>query len=415
MKADNNTVYKIMGKAQRYFIRLKILIPRILLTVIILILITIALLAGYEKSLMRFFVLVILFLLVFLLVDFLSIPFLQSHGSIRERFPIDITRKPKPYIMFGGSEFGKMAYETLNRLGYKGKCPSIVKEPGEFKIFILGGSTVFNGNPPIAMLLEEEFKRNGFQGVNVYNFGVVSSISTMDLSRILFEISEFKPDLIIMYNGCNDMNHPYHWDPRPGYPFDFIAHENNVLVKSDLRTYPTLPLLLFGSNILRYFFTSYFVQRFTHWAEIRKEVKYKTEEWKNNIANIYVKNLVKADKISKAFGADFVAFFQPTLYFKSYISDEEKRYLSSSATSYYMEMREKILSKIETAKKDFHVNIIDLSDIYNGMHECIFIDPFHTNQRGKTVIAQKIFTRIVDCVTEKKSKYFNGDRSKRRA
>lgn len=344
------------------------------------------------------FIIVTEIIITFLLVDFISVYFLPHRRSpVERRFPVQTVRQPKPYVMFGGAEYGKLnSGESLNYLGYRGKLPSPIKKPDEFRIFLLGGSTVFKGNPSIPTLLGELFKRSGFKNVGVYNFGVVSSGSGQGISRILFEISEFNPDLIVMYNGNNDILHPYIWDPQPGYPFNFIAYKSNPLLESDIRSYPRATLFLYGSNLVRYFFPSWFVRRFIPLEKVRKEVKYKSEEWKNNIAKIYVKNLIKADKISKVFGAEFIAFFQPTIYFKDTLSAEEEQMKFPVKKDYYINMRRKILFEIEIAQRNEDIAIVDLTDIYDDVSETVFKDLCHTRQEAKLIVAQNIFKHILN-------------------
>ncbi|MFB0533941.1 MAG: hypothetical protein ACETWR_03050 [Anaerolineae bacterium] len=345
-----------------------------------------------EVILGRIFMSLISIVLTFLILDFVSLWFISSRAPIERKFPVEAVRRPKPYTMFGG----EANTGDLNSLGYRGKVPLIPKATDEFRVFMLGGSTVFMGNPPIAVLLEEEFKRNGFQNVKVYNFGVVSSVSGIELSQIVFEISELEPDLVVMYNGGNDILHPWSWDPRPGYPFNFIAYESNPLLESDVRSYPSVALFAYGSNIFRYLFPSYFIKKFVPLEQLREETRWKSEEWKAEIARIYVENLVKADKISSSFGAEFIAFFQPLIYFKSPLSVEEEQLIDSDEKNYAIDIQKRILSEIEEVKTSSSVKIIDLSTIYEGTSQQVFTDSIHTRQQSRIVVAQEMYRQIVN-------------------
>jgi len=354
-----------------------------------------------EIILGRILLSMISFLTAFVLIDYASTWIISNRAPIERRFPVDNTRHPRPYTMFGGKPntvFGEQPDTIqLNSLGYRGKKPVSPKNTDEFRIFILGGSTVFRGNPPIAVLLEEEFNSNGCPNVKVYNFGVLSSVSSMELSRVVFEISELEPDLIVMYNGGNDILHPWTWDPRPGYPFNFVAYESNPLLDSDVRSYPSLALLAYGSNIFRYLFRSYFVHKFAPLENLREETQWNSEEWKAKIANTYVSNLIKADKISRSFDAEFIAFFQPLVYFKPNTSIEEKPWVDDGETATYAaDMRRRILSKIDEAKAHSSAKIVDLSGMYEDTTDWVFIDSIHTRQERKLVIAQEMHRQIVN-------------------
>ena len=118
--------------------------------------------------------------------------------------------------------------------------------------------------------------------------------------------------------------------------------------------------------------------------------------FENEIAGLYVANLKKASLISKSFGADFIAFFQPTLAYKNTLSPEEEyslHRLKDYNQKYLLDMRRLILAKIEAAKTT-GVKIVDLSDVYVDNPNWIFIDSCHTRQEGKPIVADRIFEAI---------------------
>ena len=340
----------------------------------------------FEAFLGRIFMFIISVILIFIFIDLLSVVFIKDRRPpIEKTFPVSITRRPQPYTMFGWSE----------DLGYPGTKPSPSKEPNEFRIFVVGGSTVVQGNPTITDLLEEQFKDKGAKNVKVYNSGVISSVSGQDLTRILFEVSDFKPDLIIMYNGGNDILSAYSTDPRPGYPFNFIVYENNPLVDRGVRTYPSIALFAYGSNLLRYLLKPYFTKKFIPLEQIRQKVKWGSDEWKDNIARVYVKNLARANKISYAFGAEFIVFFQPMVFYKDPLAPEEQL-IYPEQREYCLDMRRRVLSEIDVLKKNSpSLKFVDLSDIFDNIPECVFTDVIHTRQVYKIIDAKEMYKYIV--------------------
>lgn len=354
----------------------------------------------FEIILGRIFLSVISIILAFILIDYASLWFLPKSSSPVEReFNVGELRKPKPYVMFGGTpnvDYYAKKGEKLNSLGYRGKEPLSGKDRDEYRIFLLGGSTVLFGDPPVAVLLEDEFRLNGYKNVNVYNFGVISSVSGMELSRILFEISDLEPDLIVMYNGGNDIMQPFYYDPRPGYPFNFIAYESNPLIEGNIETYPKWDMLAYGSNIFRYLFPTYFVNKFVPLDRMRNEVKYISKEWSDSIAKIYVNNLVKANKVSNALNAQFIVFFQPLAHFKEPLSDEEKKYVSSGEKDHYLYIREIIRAKLYSNKTNTSpmVQVIDMSDFFDGISDTVFSDKIHILQKNQKLIALEIYNYL---------------------
>ena len=337
-------------------------------------------------------------LLPLLILDHFS-PLFWSYrrSEIERKFPVQIVRQPKPYTMFGGAKNGKLGENiVLNENGYRGGIPLVPKPSGEFRVFMLGGSTVFHGDPPISDLVEEEFKNNSFENVKIYNYGVISGVSGMELSRIVFEISDLEPDLVIMYNGANDILSPNRYDPRPGYPFNFIVYENNPLLESDVKSYPTFSLLLYGSNLARSFFPHYFINRFVPMEAERKKAGWGTDEWRSEIAQTYLRNLVKARKISETFGAEFIVFFQPMVYYKNSLSEEEKGYHHHLEwTDHCVSVRDKILKGVHQFDKGATPLLIDLSDIHDDTEATMFTDMAHTKQESKVVVAKAIYHHLM--------------------
>ena len=67
------------------------------------------------------------------------------------------------------------------------------------------------------------------------------------------------------------------------------------------------------------------------------------------------------------------------------------------------EMREIILAKIDLARKRHGVKIVDLSSIYKGKSDWVFIDSVHTKQDAKPLVAQEIYMSIADVVKKTES------------
>ena len=357
----------------------------------------------FQAAFGRICIQVLITVILFGIVDHFSVRFITPKAPIERTFPTEVVRSPKPYTMFGGVGGGSLkgqlhanmeTEEKLNRLGYRGKAPSIEKADGEYRVFVLGGSTVFNGEPAISELVEKEFHEGGFENVNVFNFGVVSSVSGQELARIVYEISEYEPDLVVMYNGGNDIWQHMTYDPRPGYPFNFLAYEKNPLLESKVEDYPQTAMFLYGSNLMRKYLKNYFEDNFIQLEQIRGEVGYGSDQWRGEIAGAYVRNVVRASKVSKAFGAEFVCFLQPMIFFKDDLTNEQVE-IKEPLNGHCLRVREMVLEKMaaETAK-DATVKFVDLTDCFDDRPEMIYGDHIHISQEGKQLVAGKMYKHI---------------------
>ena len=305
-------------------------------------------------------------------------------------------RVPRPYTVFGPGRIDGLVH--TNRLGYRGPLPTVPKGD-ELRIFVLGGSTVFLGAPPIPELLETKLHERGYGRVRVFNWGAVAASSGMELARLAFEIGDYEPDLVVMYDGGNDVSTPFIFDPRPGYPLNFVVTEKNPLLAGTLGAYPTWTLFAYGSNLARILFPDAFSERLLGLAELRERVGYGSETWRDEIVRIYVGNLVKAAKISRGYGADFMAFFQPLIQFKGQLSEEElqvKNALldflterrSGDFEAFAQAMRARVRAAI--AALGGEPRVVDLSDLFATTPGWIFTDFIHVNRAGNEQAAEAI-------------------------
>jgi len=345
-------------------------------------------------------------LAVFFLTEASSRIWLPVKARLYGQYLKDAVRKPYPYVMFKGEPSAVYAPgETLNALGYRGAAPVVPKPPGEYRIFVVGGSTVFFGEPPISDLLEQQFHQTGHPHVRCYNFGVVSSVSTQDLVRTLLELVDRDPDLIVMYNGGNDIFSPLFIDPRPGYPYNFIVYENNPLLKADLKEYPLVALTAFGSNLMRILNPGYFLDRFVPMEETRKKTGFLNDDWKSEIIRIYYANMVKAARLAASHGTQLFVFFQPSAYYKKTYTAEERANLHIDrqpepyqfADEFADEMRERTRAVFQNAPPN--LQFIDLSDTFLDDTESVFKDSLHIYQEKQPDVAEAIYHSLKDSVT----------------
>ena len=129
----------------------------------------------------------------------------------------------------GGASDADNIY-TLSQQGFRAELPLTKSKPGnELRIFVLGGSTVFNGAPlpkSIPGQIGSELRQRGFSGATAYNFGVVSSVSGQDLALLTHLFADYSPSLVISYGGGNDIISPYQYDPRPGFPTTLLRFKS---------------------------------------------------------------------------------------------------------------------------------------------------------------------------------------------
>jgi len=100
---------------------------------------------------------------------------------------------------------------AINSLGFRGAEFSAIKPPDTYRIFTVGGSTMFGAGATsdettipgyLQQLLNE--KEFGFD-IEVINSGIQGADSNKESKLIEQKLVRFSPDLIIIYDGMNDL------------------------------------------------------------------------------------------------------------------------------------------------------------------------------------------------------------------
>lgn len=297
------------------------------------------------------------------------------------------TERVEPFVAIGGEPFATFDVNTVhNAIGYNGKMPE--RRAGEYPIFILGGSTVWYGKPSIASALEEIAHRNGHPQVAVYNFGVAGANSAGELARLVHQVIDYKPGMVIFYDGGNDIVHPASYmDPRPCAPFNQIIREWNPFDSLSPHTPSRIMMFLSSSRFLYRGVVLPHLDFFFELDDLRRQVNWGTDGWREKIADCYLSNHAKAETITHAVGAAFHGVFQPLL---AYAAPDDPR---STAAEHSSAMRAIILQRAHARNLLLH----DMSMIFSDSEDKgrnAFLDWVHVRQEVHPYIAQKIFAVI---------------------
>lgn len=326
-----------------------------------------------------------------------------------------IYHSPAPYIGFSGrpnttftsdtpSSMGGTVQDasfTLNELGFRGKLPSKKKE-NEIRIIMIGGSAVFHGAPlsnSIAGQLELLFHKDGRKNVRVYNWGVVTFVSGQELTLLLHTVADYNPDLVIVYDGGNDVMLPYHFDPRPGYPYNWFLYEAGVRsVRGDSSLAEILAGFLAHSKLLATMFESSLATPLTAQIDIlRTSVDFKSRAWKARIVDTYIHNLRKMCVVGSGFGVKVAFFLQPLVFFKEPLVGKERALtineeFKKEVTESYEQIRNKI--EQETQFTGPSCSFVDMSTLFSHYDKEAFWDLIHVDNAGNQFVAQHMHRRL---------------------
>ncbi|HEX6737786.1 MAG TPA: SGNH/GDSL hydrolase family protein [Vicinamibacteria bacterium] len=228
-------------------------------------------------------------------------------------YPAGATRYPAPYVMFAGLP----GEQDHNELGYRGELPPPRKEPGEFRVLVIGGSAVYGKGPrhlTIPRQLWALARLSGRRQVRVFNWGVVSQVSGQELATLALRAGRYAPDLVVLYSGGNDVYASYTADPRPGYPFNFVVQQRAV----DVFQEGDVPALLAGAllqvNLARRFSGVELQDAVARLPALRRQVGYLTPRWEEEVAQAYLDHVETACRVGGGLGFRVAAVLQPLVY-----------------------------------------------------------------------------------------------------
>ena len=141
-------------------------------------------------------------------------------------------------------------------------------------------------------------------------------MSGQELALLVHRLIDLKPDLVIAYDGGNDLFEPWGYDPRPGYPFNYLVEEEAMdTLASKAGDAKTIASLLRDSALVQAILgiSSWWDRVSIRLAKLRGEVNYGGASWKQAVMNAYVRNIRAMCRVARSNGELFAAFFQPML------------------------------------------------------------------------------------------------------
>lgn len=223
----------------------------------------------------------------------------------------------------------------IDAYGFRGDEISLNKRHNTYRIFLLGGSTVLNVIIPykqsVGKLLQDKLQSK-YPGkkIEVLNAGMDGYTSEHSLIQYLFYIKDFRPNLIVLWNGFNDM---YYACPNNPISYGGFKRDYSNVFGSMTNVYKTyffdqaLPV-----SLHIHFFTIDFIQhafQFNFYSDLgpvfnkrvipylvnHGVIKWYPVAWKNypSLAS-YRRNLVSIINATRADDVSLILGDQPYLY-----------------------------------------------------------------------------------------------------
>jgi hypothetical protein len=239
--------------------------------------------------------------------------------------------------------------------------------------------------------LERAFRESGRTDVRVYNWGVLSYVSGQELSLLAHLAPRFRPDLVVVYDGANDVYQPFVYDPRPGFPYNWHLYEAGL---RQLRGPHSVDDLAGGlalrSAFVRWAFGGGIVRRLTRLDELRRAAGHGTEPWRAEIAATYVANTERMCGVARGHGIRLAVFLQPMLAHKHPLTARESGLLGGEAlTAHVRDTYARIRAALPTSSAG-ECGWFDLTGALSGRSDEAFWDLIHVYDDVNRILASRI-------------------------
>ena len=271
----------------------------------------------------------------------------------------------------------------INNIGFRGPDVSLIKPENTYRVFMIGGSTTFGSastsdRTTIPGYLQHKFNSEITEtNIEVINAGISGAFSFTEIQLLKNKIFDYEPDLIIVYDGVNDVVKQY---PTNDHIFDekkesgFFEEIANLL--SNYRTIQIFQKFLLYSN------TQEWNERLIYELE-EYDVDKKVQIWKNNWNEIC--------QISKEKDFDMLITIHPIAGTseRSLTDFERMKFIQSDGQKVvnYLNTYALALEQLDPRCE----NVEDLRHVFDGVEGPVFYDYIHVTDRGNKIVAEKLF------------------------
>ena len=271
---------------------------------------------------------------------------------------------------------------NVNSDGFRGD--ELQNNP-DYRIFVIGGSTIFGAgstsdSTTISGYLEKKISAQFPKyNIEIINAGIPKAYSFTESNLIKNKLLEYNPDLLIIYDGWNDLTTDYeHYSDSVDYKLmDQIIR---LIRQSDYVT-PTVLLKWYfnyqhdNTNIMSF-----------NPSNVEQKVSLWSDAW-TGICNLQDEYDFKT-----------IVIIQPIVGTgNKLLSQEEQQYFlhyDLESKTHYYQLYANALPKLNSVCTATH----DLRNIFDPFSETIFYDSGHVGDFGNEIIAGKIYEKILPIV-----------------
>ncbi len=285
------------------------------------------------------------------------------------------------------------------------------KPPGQWRAAVLGSSAVQLGTTYADSLpgaLRTALRRH-YPGrdIEVINAGIQSAVSRQTIAHLLFTVNDYSPDLVVLYDGFNDLMLPLNYESRPNFPYNFQTLEAAWERYRDEHQAPLWRVILERSRLYRGLRSRFRDDDdpkpglYVGLNARSPEEILADPEWVRNYVTGYLSNWETLIKLSAAYGFDVVCVLQPTAVLdgafgpritaKGYGLDEERAKAWVGALGFVYEEASRQVEQLH--RRYVGATILDFSRVLSPGEEH-FWDVVHVYDETNFLLAEKLLDRV---------------------
>lgn len=326
-------------------------------------------------------IIILLTILIFLFLEGISRIYIYStygnfNAGIKER---SVNLAYKPFIMWGPN-FDKESEKFLNSRKISEK---------DFVILILGGSTAgeFTGNTRGKNSLQETFTQllsDDNSKLHIFNAAVGGFNIRQQISAMMLTVEKINPDLILVVDGANDIQHSLRTGVMPGTTF----------VDNTYKFILNRPYLGPLALILQ---KSQFINGISRYLN-RNAILNKTKDNELNLSRtieyyLHSRNFI--NKYAKGAGIKIVFMLQPHVVFSQNPDDNKAK----ERFSYRSDIVKDAFTKISNSDYSENLCFVDSNKNIEALNLSLeFIDDVHfKNKKGYQYMSEMLLKTYLSC------------------
>lgn len=250
--------------------------------------------------------------------------------------------------------------------------PAFRPAPGSvkngFRVFFVGGSVMQLSAAPAIDDLRGRLHERGCN-IEVINSGRSGYVSGQEVVMILMEILPLQPDLIVAFNGYNDITRVEEGE-EPGTPEFTRAMESAF--KAGSRVYQHLLNDLTQRSFLVQFLAGRFVDNHPGSVDRQHEVFERAVE-------LYASNVQKMARIAHSYGSGLIVAIQPSLFLRDGRGPREAEIIAKRPERAQLHQRyfPLLIDRARTIGLSERVLVRDMSRAFSGVPGDVFYDGAH--------------------------------------